>query len=719
MKKLILAVILSCLFLPSQSGAADPHECGAAWEINVGLDNTFLKMTEEGLVESEELKAWAFSNGLPDVHGGTVHLGNIFFKKYDSNNPPANKEYVMLSIVFIENEDGRGKVKMRTSLSRLDPEGNYKAVMNNTITAPSVAALGASGMKAEIDKWTGTMQAILQSNLMPTEVTYTLNKHVIDAENPEEIEIKVTGFKDKHGEIADNGTQKIFCVDFEYREITNSSKLGTRTMKSLLADPLKFLKAKMGEMAEKGCIEDINHCSRPMGTFYPTLTKGFGAYWGKLLKFTDEAKEKVTIVCPFTITIPEPPVMVFMPGDRKHVSFRVTTMRDTPVGGMVLDPIKLTPSSFGSFSPIVDITDSNGFNPTLELRVRQNAQEGMTGELAIELCKNSKPEGWGKDESGNPIPWDLKAVQPVKISQMPMVNIDIKSIHKFEISTDLRQEGGNGNKREYRRNDVDETFTLTVEDARLNERTVRKDYTDDMGFKGTLVEYKGEAQATVSMSNPMGAKDIERHNGVTTSKECGSVPFDFEKHNIEHLFAVRKPAVKVVVYYRHYIPGPGSSVQKHPLEGLGMIQLNPADPAMTYMNKSTYRKLRWNGCSPNVATSNMPQIPVPMIVSNFFPINFWAYMDDCYGMEEVTVPLKEEDYMGATLREWDPETQKFDELHLSKQIDLKTTDSAECWDVSDRSDTEWHEPATTFVKGTFRYDHTADLVSGGFDLSAE
>lgn len=720
MKKLAL-ILLFVSNLLSPVAMADPsHECGAAWEIKVGLDATFLKMTEGGPMEAPELKNWAHANGLPNVSGGSATEGNIKYIKYDSNNPPAKREYALLSMMFLENENFDGKIKLRVSLSRLDPDGNYKSVMVSNAAAPNFASLGSSAINAEISKWIGTMQGILQKELKPTEVTYTLSKHVVDAEHPEEIVINVTGFKDKYGAIKDNGTQRLFCINFEYREIYQKASIGPKTMKALLSGPVTLDQAKVKQVAEKGCIDDINHCSRPMGKFAPLLTKSFGAYWDdSVLKTTDEKKEQITIVCPINIAIPEPPVMIFMPGDQKNVSFHVTTINDEPAANMIMSPVKLTPSSFGSFNLPMDATDLNGFNTELVLRTRQNAPEGLTGEVAIELCKNTKPEEWGRDENGNPIPWNLKAVQPVKISQMPMVNIDITSKHVFEISMDHRFEDSDNSRREYRRDDVDEEFRLTVEDARLGKREVKHDYTDDLGFKGTLIEYKGEAVAKLDLSKPIAGKDVERHSGYYKSHECGNVPFDFEKHHIEHQFTLRKPQAKVVVYYRHYIPDPNSSVQKHPLEGLGIIQTNPMDASISYLNASTYRKAHYEDCSVRITTSPAPRIPLPVVASNFFPVSAWTFMDDCYGLEQVTVPLKEKDFMSGTLRKWNPETQTFDELHLSKQIDLSSTDSAECWDVSDRTETEWYEPGTTFVRGGFTYDFVADLVSGSFDFNAQ
>jgi hypothetical protein len=686
----------------------------------VGLDVTFFKMTKEGPVDDPEVKTWALANGLPDVSGGSATVYNTKFIKYDSNNPPANKEYVRLTMMFLENESFDGKVDLMVSLSRLDPDGGYKTFMTSKVTAASVAKLSASGMKEEIKKWTRALQAILIKELQPTEATYTLSKHVVDAENPQEIEIKVTGFKDKFGEIADNGTQSLFCIDMEYREIDQRAYVGAKQMRELLASPVKLTQTQMKDVAEKGCINDLYYCTRPIGKVYPKLTKSMGMMWDGIdLKTTDAGKEQITILCPIRIAIPESPVMVFMPGDEKALSFRVTTINDEPAANMIIYPIKLTPPSFGSLSRTIDKTDEHGFNKLLNLKTVQNVQEGLTGDVTIEICTDIPAEDLGKDESGRPIPWDLKAVQPVKISKAPMVNIDIKSAHKFEIAEDHRFEDENGSKREYRKVDVDEELSLAVENARLDKRTVTKNYTDDMGFKGTLIEYSGEATATIDMSKPLAARDVERVNGVYRSHECDTVPFDFEKHTIEHHFALRKPTVKVVVFYKHYIPALDSPVKDHPLEGLGLIQLNPMDAAMTYTNKSVYRNLKYDGCATSVRTNPAPQIPLPVVASNYYPVSYWGYMDDCYGLEEITVPLKEKDYMGATLRKWDPEAQKFDERHLSKQVNLTASDSAECWDVSDRTDTEWYEPGTTYVRGNFKYDSVADLVSGSFDLNAE
>jgi len=708
------------ILFPVTTHAADSHECGAAWDIKVGLDARFIKMTDDGPVESDEMENWAYANGLPNTSHGSARVGNIIFKKYDPMHPPSKKEYVMLSMMFLENEDGSGKVILRTSLERLNPDGDYKSVMADHASVMSNPLLGSGPIKTSISKWIETLQPILQNNLMPTEVTYTLGKHVIDAEHPENIEIKVTGFKDKYGDIIDNGTQRIFCINFEYREISHKSQIGPKKMKTLLSNPIQF--KKMGEMAKVGCINDMHFCSRPIGKFTPMLTKGFGALWdNKILKTTDEKKEQITIVCPINIEIPEPPVMIFIPGDTKHVSFHVTTLDDEPASVMLMGPITLTPPSFGRTNRDIDVTDLNGFNTDLTISTKRNAQEGLTGELKIELCTSTAEENLGKDENGNPIPWDLKAIQPVKISKMPMVRLNLKSQHKFVISSLSHEISENSEKDENRKMLIDETMTLDVEDARLDKRLVFKNYTDDMGFKGTKIEYQGHAKAQVSFSKPKGAVDVVTHRGFYQSKECGRVPFDFVKRNVEHNFAVQRPSVDVLIYYRHFIPSANSPVRKHPLEGLAMIQTNPMAAAATYLNASTYRNRisENNSCNEQIKTSPAPRIPVPLIVSNYFAINTWIYMDDCYGMEEITLPLKESDYMSATLRKWNEENQEFDSIHLSKSINLGVRDKAECWDIPRRTSKSWHDPDQTFVKGSFRYDHTAELISGNFDFSVE
>jgi hypothetical protein len=718
MKSLISIAILLLTTLTATVYAADPHECGAAWDIDVGLRTTFYKMVRGvGPMESREIRNWAYANELPDVTGGTVTIGNVNYKK------PTGKEYIRLSMMFLENEGGRDRVKLATRLERLTPDGSdYEEVMSNSIHASSIEELSSSGIKAEIKKWIETMQGVLIKNLMPTKITYTLSKHVIDAEHPEKIEIKVTKIEDKYGEIRDNGKKKYFCIDFDYKEADHSSSIGTKKVKKILSSPVIFKLNDMKEMSKKGCTDDLDYCSRPIGKFDAKLTKGFGAMWdGKLLKNSNEKKERITIVCPINIEIPEPPVMVFIPGDTKNVSFRVTTLDDEPAANMIIKPITLSPGSFGRLSLNVDATDLNGFGMRLKLSTKRTAQEGLTGEVKMELCKHATSADLGKDESGNPIPWDLKAVQPVKISKMPMVRLNLRSHHKFVISSDFHNVSDNGERHEKRNMVIDETMTLDVEDARLNERIVYRNHTDDMGFKGTMIEYRGHAKARVSFSKPKGAVDVVTHRGFYQSKECGRSPFDFVKRKVEHNFMVKRPSVNVLIYYRHYIPAADSSIRKHPLEGLAMIQTNPMAAAATYLNASTYRNRisERNSCGGQINTSPAPRIPVPLIVSNYFAINTWIYMDDCYGMEEVTLPLKESDYMSATLRKWNVENQEFDSIHLSKNINLGMRDKAECWDIPRKTRSEWHDPNSTFVKGNFRYDHTAELISGNFDFSVE
>ena len=137
---------------------------------------------------------------------------------------------------------------------------------------------------------------------------------------------------------------------------------------------------------------------------------------------------------------------------------------------------------------------------------------------------------------------------------------------------------------------------------------------------------------------------------------------------------------------------------------------------MTFTPRSVDVNMEQDGCRLDYETMRAPAMQVPLQVNEAFPILFGLYMEDCYGLEEVTVPLKEEDSMGALLRKWDPVTREFDELERSVTIDLGRDATAECWSIPADTRTERYIPEGTRVTGLWSLSSQARLVGGNFDF---
>lgn len=728
-------VVLSLALLPAVPLAGQTltdHECGADETARVGLVVQYVKHLPDGHAERDgdiAVARWG-RTFIPDVSlGPHLHDFTVLFE-----DPGSFDHYVRMSIWVEENFhqhraglEGRNvptadDVGVRVSIGRMAPDGHYRWVYEKEYWVPSLERIDElrPRIQAELDG----LHGFLIENLLPRRINFKLTWHFYDVENPSAPwgsstapMLDVLGMEDAFGPIAPHPTQRSFCFNPHFTHDDGTVRPSDRAV-----DEKDFwlydLEDAIHGQAERACEPREGYCSRPESRVIPYLTKGFGIYWDEPLEtFGDSDTRPITWVCPLDITPPEPDTLLLAAPERRALAFKVTGWDGMPLPGVDIQVTRTVSPAFGEVSPQRTRTNETGEPVGLAITTKDDAPTDLADRVEVAVCRDTPPEQLGRDESGRPIPWKDEAAQPVKVQVFPTVEVALRAVHQLDRSEDLRVERDTEVSRELTRAQTDQTLDLTFRVV-FNEREVKAGYTDGSGFRGTLIQYRGRAAAAVAMASNEPSRETVEKSGYYQDRDCGRLSFDFEPWSNVLTFRQASPTVPVLVLYQHFIPDEASPVQEHPREGLSFIQSVPA-PLVTFMPRSSAVDMEQDGCRLDFTTMRSPAMQVPLQVSEAFPIVFAPYADDCYGIEEVTVPLKEERYMAAFLRKWDPVTREFDSLERTVSFDLGRNQRAECWDVPEDTPTDRYVPEGTRVRGFYTLSSQARLVGGRFDFRPE
>lgn len=730
MRSTLVVLTLALLpALPLHAQTPGPQDCGAEAPARVGLVVQYIKHLPDGHTErgpGTAVGQWG-RTFIPDVSLGPQPHGQVVFE-----DPESFDHYVRMTIWVEENflqhratvradtELGVGDdVGVTISVGRKEPGGLYKWVRTEEYWVPSLARLDElrSTVQAELD----LLHAFMVSALTPRRMEYKLAWHWFDVENPTASwgtdmapVLEVTGMEDAFGPIDPHPTQRSFCfnLNFTHHDGTKQASRFAVDEKELW---LHFLEAEVEWQKEKACEPRAEYCARSQSRIIPHLTKHFGVLTDVPLEAMGDSQDRpFTWLCPLDIAPPDSDTLLLGPGERRMLGFKVTGADGVPLGGVSVDVLGGVSPDFGEVAPRRTTTNSLGEPEALALTARDDAPNDLVDLVTVGVCRDTPWAQLGQDEGGNPFFWTDEAAQPVKVQVFPTVEVALRAVHQLDRSEDLRVQSDTEVSQELTRAETDQALDLTFRVV-FDEREVKAGYTDGSGFRGTLIQYRGHATATVGMASTEPSRETVRKSGYYQDQDCGRLTFDFEPWSNVHVFRQTSAAVPVLVLYQHFIPDDASPVQDHPREGLSFIQEVPA-PFVTFTPRSSVVDMEQDECRLDFSTMRAPAFQVPLQIAESFLIHFAPYADDCYGIEEVTVPLKEERYMAAFLRKWDPATREFDSLERSVRFDLGRNQRAECWDIPDDTPTSRYVPEGTRVRGLYTLSSQARLVGGRFDF---
>ncbi len=698
------------------------HECGTAEDVpRVGFVVQYVKHLPDGHAESGPGTAvgqWG-SSFIPDVSHGPQPVGfNLILEEDD-----AQDNYVRLNIWVEENYmqhraglEGaefatRDDVGVTISVGRMGPHGHYVWVSEKHEWVGSLAEI--DDLKPFIQGEIEGLHHFMITKLLPTKVSFKLTWHFHDVEDPIAPIFFIDAMEDSFGPIEPHPTERNFCFNVHLTHYD-----GTELASTVAVDEKEFwrydLQDDIRPHVEKACEPREGYCERPEASVQPYLTKGFGIYWDDRLETFDSDDRPITFVCPLEIEPPSPDTLFLGAPERRALSFKVTGLEGMPLPGVDVEVTRGVAPELGQVAPQRMRTASTGEPEGLAITTREDAPPEAVDQVEVAVCRDTPADKLGKDESGRPIPWTDKATQTVKVQVFPTVDVLVRAVHRLDRSEDKRVESSAEVSRELTRTETDQTLELTFQVV-LGEREVKRDYRDGSGFRGTLIQYRGHAEARVGLASLEPSKETVQKSGYWEDRECGRLTFDFLPWTNTYTFRQLADRANLLVLYQHFIPDEGSPVQEHPREGLSYTPRSLA-PVVTFTPRSIDVNMEQDGCRLDFETMRAPAMQVPLQVNEAFPILFGLYMDDCYGLEEVTVPLKEEDSMGALLRKWDPVTREFDEIERTVTIDLGRDDTAECWSIPADTPTERYIPEGTRVKGLWSLSSQARLVGGNFDF---
>ncbi len=713
-------VLAPCGRLAALQAPTD-HDCGAEDVPRVGFIVQYVKHLPDGHAESGPGTAvgqWG-RGFIPDVSLGPQPVSfNLILEEDD-----AQDNYVRLSIFVEENytqhraglegmEYGTDDdVGVTISVGRKDPDGRYVWVSEKHEWVGSLAEIDQ--LKPFIQGEIEGLHHFMITKLLPVRATFKLSWHVFDVEDPVAPIFFVDAMEDSFGPIAPHPTERNFCFNVHLTHYD-----GTDLPCEEAVDEKEFwrydLEEDIPQHVAKACEPREGYCERPVASVTPYLTKGFGIYWDQPLRIAGSDERPITFVCPLEIDPPSPDTLFLGAPEQRALSFKVTGLDGMPLPGVDMEVTRGVDPAVGEVAPQRMRTAPTGEPEDLTITTREDAPPDAVGQVEVAVCRDTPPEKLGKDESGHPIPWTDTEAQPVKVQIFPTVEVAVRAVHRLDRSEDRRVESSAEVSRELTRTETDQELELSFRVV-LGEREVKRDYRDGSGFRGTLVQYRGHAEARVGLASLEPSKETVHRSGYYEDRECGRLTFDFFPWTNAYTFRRVADRADLLVLYQHFIPDEGSPVQEHPREGLSYTPRSLA-PVVTFTPRSTNVDMDQDGCRLDFSTMRNPAMGVPLPVTEAFPLLFAPYMDDCYGIEEVTVPLKEENYMHALLRKWDPVASEFDELERTVTIDLGRDDTAECWSIPEDTPSDRYIPEGTRVKGLWSLSSRARLVGGRFDF---
>lgn len=717
----ILIPIL-CFFCRSSLFAQDPKfECGAEDHPRVGFAVHYTKWLPNGYWEEgpeTDVGRWGGSF-LPDVSGGPV-LWQIFLLE-----PPA--QHYLLVQVFVEENWTQARAAMAgilglppgddvgvtVEVSRMQPGGVYRMVRQQTFWVATLSRV--EELKDQVLKELSyELLRLVGGPLLPKHLTYHLMSHVYDVEEPLAPYFFVETMEDAFGPIEPHAFQRLFCFNlrFQYEDgLEEPSPRAVHEQKFWRYD----LEPVLLEQAKTACEPKEGYCRRPVARLVPYLTKAFGLYYDELLEEVGAYDDRpITFLCPLSIEPPEPDTLRLGAPEETPLRFRLKGLDGAPLPGVDLEVVRTVSGEFGQVGPNRLRTNTFGETADLRVRTREDAPDGKVDAVVVAACRNTPPSALGKDEYGRPIPWKDEAEQILKIQNLPVVEMIIRASHRLERWEDLRIERREQVSQKLTRVEADQSVELRFR-VPFREREVRKGYRDGSGFRGTLLEYRGYAAADLRLGSLEPFSETVRETGYYQDSDCGRLPFDFESWSNRASLRLLLPRVDLAVTYRHYIPDEDSPVQNHPREGLSFVQRFPT-PALTFTLRSTSTDMEQEGCRLEYVTARAPAMAVPIPVSEAFLSFFMPDLDDCYGFEAVTVPLKEEGDGAAFLRKWDPVIGRFDTLERTMDVHLTRNQAAECWDLPPDSRDSRYLPQNTFVRARLSFSSRAELVGGRFSF---
>ncbi|HSW29437.1 MAG TPA: hypothetical protein VLH75_08160 [Longimicrobiales bacterium] len=701
--------------------APPDRNCGAEDVPRIGLIVSYVKHLPDGHTEEgpgTEVGRWG-SGFIPDVSLGPQPVG--FNLVYEDGR--GGDHYVRMVVRIEENY-----MQFVTGL-----EGNPFGTRDDVGATITVVRKGLDGQYVQVSEqheWVGSLAEIdglrpfvqaeieglhhfLIEKLLPTKVSFKLSWHVHDVEDPVAPIFFIDAMEDSFGPIEPHPTERNFCFNVHLTHYD-----GTELASTVAVDEKKFWRYDLQEdirpHVEKACEPREGYCERPEASVQPYLTKAFGTYWDDRLETFDSDDRPITFVCPLDVAPPSPDTLFLGAPERRALPFKVTGLDGMPLPGVDVEVTRGVAPEMGAVAPQRMRTASTGEPEGLAITTREDAPPDAADQVEVAVCRDTPADKLGKDESGRPIPWTDTAVQTVKVQVFPTVEVTVRAVHELDRSEDKRVESPTQVSRELTRTDTDQELDLSFQVV-LGEREVKRDYRDGSGFRGTLIQYRGNAEARVALASLEPSKETVQNSGYYQDRDCGRLSFDFLPWTNTYTFRQLSDRASLLVLYQHFIPDAASPVQRHPREGLSYVQRTPA-PVVTFTPRSIDVTMEQDGCRLDYETMRAPAMQVPLQLNEAFPILFGLYMDDCYGLEAVTVPLKEEDSMGALLRKWDPVTRKFDELEHTVTVNLGRNDTAECWSIPADTRTERYIPDGTRVKGLWSLSSQARLVGGNFDF---
>jgi len=690
---------------------AEEFECGATWEPQISFSASSMKTNSDGtvIVDPPHLQNWLREN-LPNTESGTVVVHNIRFVPEEKNT------LVYIRTLLTENFNFSGKIHISMQIARVSDRGQGVIFFTKELEARSINDLDS--FRAPLQHIINTLQPMLAKELAPKKIKYAIKSGKVQR-NPDapKLEIEIKEIHDKYGSIGLDGEgQKLYCFSNRIRG-DSFMYYGKPSLKSDQETIRKTFSIDIDEQIfSSSCFKEIFGCRRPQAAIDSKVTKIFGVPLTSSLEVIDSESEKVTIACPVKIE-KEAETIYLSPEEEKKIRFRALDHKNQPVYGLWLDDMTLTPANLGTLNFRKDVTRDDGYTALTKIKAAKTDKE-IKGELTLEVCEDTSDNLLGLDENNRPVYWNIKVAQKLVVSELPQVEVEVFSEQKLTRLNDMKLKRREEERQEYASVVTDQTLHLKL-NAKFNKREVNPSFKDESGLVGKLIEYSGEGEVVLSAKTTTPSTLLDFKRGWFDTQNCGRQSYNYRSQEISHNFVFPRSPVKVLVYYRHYIPSDNSPVKTHPLQGLSFQEQNFMNPAIKYKLQGYYQddEFDFDSCQMNIYKNPVPAVfATPMQLSTYFPMTILTYLDDSLGFEEVTVPLKEK-YMHRFLRKLGPDGMNFDSLNISKIINLSRDDVASDWEIPKDTSERKYDPAINVANGKFTVQSKAKIIRGKFNLT--
>jgi hypothetical protein len=594
----------------------------------------------------------------------------------------------------------------------------------SSVSTTGFAINDPAQLAAKLNENLFELKAAMNLAVMPTSIQYEIAEGTnVDSEFENDVIISNVVFFNGHGDYKIEDGQKYFCLEEKWESLaplnTPNPVISSNQFNNTEFSSVRL--AKTTGWHEDICMKQLDYCVRPTIRVQYKVSSVMGEPMDFELPRTGDISgvDHVYVRCSIDLEASteqknSDEEVGFYPEELKPIKIEAKDHKGNGVNFYSIEAQELNPSDFGVIVDEAPVSVEDGSAYVSVHAMDPAPEEEKRSVLKIKACPDTPDNLLGISEAGTPNYWEDLDVKLI-VHEAPQIRYYFSIGQELERKVVEKSSSTVFHQVKTITEEINEGITVEL-DVRLKDIDFNP-VQDDTGFKGHVMQYSGVGEIVVHQDlSPISFLN-EHLVGQEEDEECGWVNFNYTSTKNTSRLALKQNKVKVFAYYRHYVADADSPIQHHPYEGFGYVQKDVYGQYATIeQGVGNYdRVLDEHACQYEYQGFYFPGYPVPVMHSNFTLLSMVNYQDDCYGVDSITLPLKENAQEMLTRKVM--ADGKFDYLQRAYSFDLDRNDQAACWDIPEDYPGLSYDYSNTYARGHFIIEQRAYLVGGRLELS--